>query len=103
MSNFKNPFAAEKRIPLPRLRGNAVRRPDHTWTWEMDIFVGEEYVASMKHPEEAPGFLAKETAIADLKKHAIEAGNLISREAYGVEKPDGYFDFKTNELVTKIE
>lgn len=96
MSNFKNPFH-QKSVPVPRLRGVALARPDGTWGWDLDIFVGDEYVASLGHPEDAPGYISKDAAIVEMRKQAMESGNMIVREVYGV-IPEGYIDLTTNEF-----
>lgn len=98
--NFKNPFNKQSNSqPLPRLKGNAEQRPDGTWTWALDVFAGEDYSCSMRHPESAPGFISKETAIMNMKEYAINASNTIAKEVYGI-KATGFFDLVSNQFVS---
>ena len=88
--------------PMPRIIGKAMELPGGGWTWNFDIYVGTDYLTSMQHNPQAPAFLSKEGAIADMKERVMEVSKVIAKEAYDV--PDdklgeiNYLDLKDNTM-----
>jgi hypothetical protein len=98
-------FKMQPGVPMPRIRGNAYQRVDKTWGWELVVTVGDQPIEDgvcLGHPEDKPGFLTKDIAIQSMKDFIPGVIDTLSKEVYGVDKPDGYLDLKSNTFKEKL-
>lgn len=90
MSNFENPYFTK--VPQPKyqtkVEGKVTQRPDKGWTWEIDIFVDETYVASLCHPPSSPSFFTEEGATRDMDENAAKTVKLIQEKVYDDQIPN---------------
>lgn len=80
----------KKERPLPRARGNAVRKGSD-WTWELMLTYGESKLIDLGPKDDQPLFLTKKAAIADMRKTAEEILDKICKDVLKV-TPTGIID-----------
>ena len=108
--NFKNPYFGHKRgflnplqpftptVDKARIEGKISKRASGGYTWDIDIFVGKEYLTSMKHPDNKPDFLTGIGALTDMKEQAEIIAKKIAKDAYDTEDMDSVIEFVVKEV-----
>lgn len=84
------------KTPIPRFQGNAIQRPNKSWTWELKISIGGKVEPLWMESKEE--FINRESALKDLKKHVPDVAQTVCK-AMGLPKIAGFHDLVENELV----
>jgi len=80
--SFKNKFFKRPLNIIPVLKYDIVKTVHHQYIWEFDVWVGEDYMATVCHSPTSPSFITWEGADMNMREYCASTAETIVREAY---------------------